>query len=340
MNDSHPVVIAVLCAVVILGVAIAVLRAWLRGRKMRAEQAAREAAAREAQQRQAQQAAAAAEDRFAEHHYPHWSPNAAQLGKDPLDWAMLLGAPFALCRGAYNDVLLFQDVAAEKQILAEAWGISNRQSMLRTLYDIHAFGHRTSFAAEVAQWSQMGEQEARETEAELAEDAEFSSDTAETLWRFRRVRANDRGIRSVNFLAWDYVRLAMLARGGATAGYISEAEAADALLMIAPDIRANYSSWEELATSFHLGRWYWNSEGGAGEAQLDAHDSSRQRILLGDNGPWSFLPWQMDVPASRLLLADALHHETTIAGYPMQHATEASVIALNERLLELQRNAR
>ena len=336
MDDSHPLVIVVLCTIVVLGVVLAVVRAWLKGRKLRREQAAAEEAARAEQERRAQQAAWAASDRFAEHHRPHWSPNAAQLGKDPLDWAMLLGAPFALCRGAYNDVLVFQDVDAERETLAQAWGVYSRATMLRTLYDVHQSGHRYSFTREVTSWSQLSEEQARLVEADLIELAEDSDEGAEELWRFRRVRQNDRNIRSANFLAWDYVRLAMLARGGATTGYISEAEAADILLMIAPDIRAHYSSWEELATSFHLGRWYWNSEGGAGEANLDAHDSSRQRILLGDNGPWSFLPWETDVPASRLLLADAVHREGLIAPHQLGPRKEASVTALHARLSELQ----
>ena len=329
MSESTYPIIAVALLVLVLIAAFF----WGRnkGKKTRAQQTAQQTAAR-----QVTEPAVAQPDPFAEHHRPHWSPNAAHLGENPVDWAMLIGAPFALCRGAYNDVLLFQDANKERQILAEAWGVSNRQSMLRTLYDVHTSGHRFDFSYEVTRWSAMSNKEAREAENELTEDAEHSDECAEELWRFRRVRANDRGIRGVNFLAWDYVRLAMLARAGATAGYLSEAEATDILLMIAPDIRANYTSWEDLATSFHLGRWYWNSEGGEGEANLDAHDRSRQRVLLGDNGPWSFLPWNTDVPPSRLLLADAIHEETPLTAFNLRVAREASVVAVNDRIRERQ----
>ena len=149
----------------------------------------------------------------------------------------------------------------------------------------------------------------------LRADARLNDAGAETLWRFRRVRANDRGIQQADFLAWDFVRAAMLARAGATAGYLSEAEAEDFLLMIADDLRAHYSSWEELGESFLLGRWFWNSQGGEGERSPDLHDRNRQQVLLGVDGPWRAVPWQMRTPAPRMLFADALAEDLSVLAH-------------------------
>ena len=328
MNDTDPAIVISFCTVAVIGVAIAVIRAWFKGRKDRAAQAAAQAAAP-----QARFGSAADEsidlEKYAEHHHPHWSPNAARLGEDPVDWAMLIGAPFALCRGDFNDVLLFQDAGFERKILSEAWGVSDRASLLRSMFNLHASGHRTVYQHEIRSWSAMDQEQAQRQEQSMKH-------SPEALWRLRRVRANDRNINAVDFLAWDYIRFAMLARSGATAGYISQAEAIDFLLMIAQDIKAHYSSWAELGEHFHAGRWYWNSQGGEGEADLLAHDISRQHVLLGDNGPWSFLAWNIDTPPSRLLFADAVFEAgVRTVEFPPAHAPEASVQAVYERLAEL-----
>ncbi|WP_105566763.1 DUF1266 domain-containing protein [Microbacterium halophytorum] len=242
---------------------------------------------------------------LAEHHRIVWSADAASFGSRPVDWGIALGAPFALCRHAEQDRLRFRDAAEEREILAEAWGVIDRGSMLQTLYDLLLSGHRERFGAEIAQWGGASGAEMDSIEAGLRPIAEHSDDAAEALWRMRRVRADDRGIRSVDFLAWDYVRFAMLARSGATAGYLSQAEAADILLMPAAELREHYGSWEELGESFRLGRWYWNSQGGDGERETDAHDIHRQRTLMSAESPWARVPWGMELPEPRMLFVDA-----------------------------------
>src|SRR5690606_22494019 len=191
----------------------------------------------------------------------------------------------------------------------EAWGVVDRMSMLDTLYDLLITGHRTRFEHEVTQWAALDDTAAAAAERSLRAHANGGGEAAERLWRFRRVRANDRGIRSVDFLAWDFVRFAMLVRAGATTGYLSNAEAVDLLLMIVPDIRAHYASWAALGESFRLGRWYWNAQGGEGEAGADQHDISRQQALMSDTSPWAQLPWNAEAPAARMLFADALHDD-------------------------------
>lgn len=281
----------VAAAVLAIGIIIVVFRAWRQGKRIRATR---------------EQNTAASARELAEHHRPRWSPDAASFGSRPVDWGIAVGAPFALCRGADQDRLRFRDAQEEREILAEAWGVTDRSSMLQTLYDVLLAGHRDRFSREIAVWSEMPDEEARAVEARLRAGAKHSDDTVEMLWRFRRVRANDRDIRSVDFLAWDFVRLAMLARAGATAGYLSEAEASDVLLMTAGDLRERYGSWEELGESFRIGRWYWNSQGGQNEAIMDEHDLSRQEALLSAESPWARVPWDAELPAPRMLLVDAL----------------------------------
>jgi hypothetical protein len=301
VTDSVDPIAYVVFAIVIAGaIVITFVRAWRQGRKIRAQR---------------EQASAGAQESLAEHHRPRWSANAASFGSRPEHWAIAIGAPFALCRGADQDVLRFRSAREEREILAEAWGITDRASMLMSLYDLLTSGHRDRFGEEIALWGSLSDADAREDEADLREGAKHSEEGAEYLWRFRRVRANDRGIASVDFLAWDFVRFAMLVRAGATTGYLSDAEATDALLMIVPEIREHYGSWRELGESFRLGRWYWNSQGRAAEASTDQHDISRQKALMSQESPGSRLPWDADVPPSRMLLASALAADTGLRAW-------------------------
>ncbi|GGO67194.1 hypothetical protein GCM10010910_28420 [Microbacterium nanhaiense] len=324
MNDSdNPLLYIVLAILIAAAIVAAVVRARRQARRAHG------------------QAPADSPEALAAHHRPRWSPKAEAFGSRPEHWAIALGAPFALCRGADQDVLRFRDAAEERRILAEAWGITDRASMLIGLYDLLTSGHRDRFGAEIAGWGALDEAGARAEEAELREGAKHSDEGAEDLWRFRRVRANDRGIRSVDFLAWDLVRFAMLARAGATTGYLSDAEATDVLMMIVPDIREHYGSWRELGESFRLGRWYWNSQGGAGEASTDQHDLSRQEALMSEDSPWARLPWNADVPPSRMLLASALAAGTQLRAWePNEFPGSGWAKRLNDKVWRVRESQR
>lgn len=252
-----------------------------------------------------------------DHHRVRWSARKSTFGRRPVDWAMAVAAPFAICRGAKQDELAFPSAADERAMLSSAWGVADRASMIETLYTLLVDGHRTGYQFEVEYWTSLSPQEATEYEKVLRDTAGVTGPGAERLWRFRRVRANDRGIQQLDFLAWDMVRFAMLVRAGLTAGYLSGAEAEDLLLMPAAQLQSSYSSWEELGESFRLGRWYWNSQGGKGESETDAHDINRQKALMGANSPWRAVTWRTAVPQSRLLLADALVDEGVLDPYEL-----------------------
>lgn len=282
-----PVTIMALTAIVVLGVVIIV---WSR-------------------RRQKKRAVARDDEALALHHARRWAGDYHRFVPEPRHWGLALAAPYALCHEENWDELRHQDVQKVREVVADSWGIQGRLTMLWVLYGLLVGGHRRDFGVEIATWSAMSARDARRFEKKLRSGVASDSATAERLWRFRRVRANDRDIRRADFLAWDFVRAAMLARAGATAGYLSDAEAQDFHVMLAADLRRHYRSWEELGESFHLGRWYWNSQDGEGEASTDRHDSDRQSALLAEDGPWRAVPWDLAVPRPRMLFADALSVE-------------------------------
>lgn len=260
--------------------------------------------------RTAKRRVAAERDALAEHHRVRWDTDPAALRPTSRHWSLSVAAIFGICTGDPWDRLRHSDTDLVRAGLAEAWGIHSRGQLLAQLHALLVAGHRFDFAHEQAFWAQATPEVAEQIATDLAGWTDESEEAAETLWRFKRVRENDRDIRSVDFLAWDLVRFTMLARAGYTAGYLSEAESLDTMAIVAPLLRDSYRSWEELGQHFLRGRWYWASTGGPQQQENDEHDASRQAALLDPaTGPWPRVPWNLPVDDSRLLLLDALLRE-------------------------------
>ena len=145
--------------------------------------------------------------------------------------------------------------------------------------------------------------------ARLNEVADEQTDAWEERWRIHRFLNNDRGINDVDFGAWDFIRAAMLIRAGAALGFITDEEAWDTLAIINHALHMSYSSWDEAWDAFRLTRWLWAAKGHAQEAENDLHDRNRGEFLIGKNGLWTAIPWDLPSPTSRFLLLDVLAAE-------------------------------
>ena len=145
--------------------------------------------------------------------------------------------------------------------------------------------------------------------ARLNEVADEQTDAWEERWRIHRFLNNDRGINDVDFGAWDFIRAAMLIRAGAALGFITDEEAWDTLAIINHALHMSYSSWDEAWDAFRLTRWLWAAKGQAQEAENDLHDRNRGEFLIGKNGLWTAIPWDLPSPTSRFLLLDVLATE-------------------------------
>ena len=110
------------------------------------------------------------------------------------------------------------------------------------------------------------------TLARLNKTADSDTYAWEKRWRINRIVANDRGIQSVDFGAWDFLRVAMLTRAGAGLGWLSEDEAWDTLALVNRALDLSYSSWNEVWDAFRTTRWLWAAEGKAQEATNDLHE--------------------------------------------------------------------
>lgn len=248
---------------------------------------------------------------YAEHHRVVWSEDPATFSPNELHWPLAVAAVFGICTGDPWDRLAFRNLENASSGLQEAWGIRSRAQLLSRLHWILREGHRVDFEFEIAQTGNLSDAEATNFSQRAAADPDESA--REQGWRVQQLRSNTRGIREVNFEAWDLVRAAMLTRAGYSLGWLSEAEAVDTLNLVSARLQQSYSSWQQLGEHFMTARWYWEGVTGLEAQQSDAHDFSRQSALLDlQRGPWAHVPWSQQIAPSRLRLADALVSEDLI----------------------------
>lgn len=248
---------------------------------------------------------------YAEHHRVIWSEDPATFSPNELHWPLAVAAVFGICAGDPWDRLAFRNLENASSGLQEAWGIRSRAQLLSRLHWILREGHRVDFEFEIAQTDSLSEAEAASFAQRAAADPNESA--REQGWRVQQLRSNVRGIREVNFEAWDLVRAAMLTRAGYSLGWLSEDEAVDTLNLISSRLQQSYSSWKALGEHFMTARWLWEGVTGLEAQQSEAHDVSRQSALLDPKrGPWAHVPWSAQITSSRVLLADALVSEGLI----------------------------
>ncbi len=265
-------------------------------------------------------------DEYAQQTRAVWEADPATFEPRAEHWPLAVAAPFSIENRNPWDRLDFTELEGPRQGLADAWAIHSRPQLLAQLHDLLREGHRVGFAAEVRAW----------TDALTPPPRGDDHESDEARWRHEQVRENARDIRTIRFEAWDLVRAAMLTRAGYSLGWLSRAETLDTLYLVAPTLKAAYSSWHDLGHHFFTARWYWFSQGGAAMQDEDNYDAGRFRSLTDTrNGPWAIVPWDLPVPASRLLLVDSLIAEDLVPApgiHPMTPLAEQIDEAIANRL--------
>ena len=242
-----------------------------------------------------------------EHHTPKLRGKREDMATDPQARLLAPSMVYSLCNDEIVNQLKLSDPAGMKGMLDRDWGITDRESLIRQIYSLLRAGHREDFAGlrERCQKKSWVEYEI----ARLNKTADSSTEAWERRWRIRRFLDNDRGIQTLDFAAWDLIRAANLTRAGAGQGWLSEDEAWDTLAVINRALQSSYSSWEETWEAFRITRWLWAAEGDAQTANNDLHDRNRGEFLIGKNGLWTAIPWDLPSPTSRFLLLDVLATE-------------------------------
>lgn len=191
-------------------------------------------------------------DKLNKHHTPKLTGSLKSLAANPKARLLAPAIPYALCQGNTVDTLALGDNRAIEQMLARDWGITGRDGLLRQLYTLMKSGHREDYERLRSQCANPSW--VSSTLARLNKTADSDTYAWEKRWRINRIVANDRGIQSVDFGAWDFLRVAMLTRAGAGLGWLSEDEAWDTLALVNRALDLSYSSWNEVWDAFRTTR--------------------------------------------------------------------------------------
>ncbi|WP_340609581.1 DUF1266 domain-containing protein [Xenorhabdus bharatensis] len=209
------------------------------------------------------------------------------------DWGMILGAPYAYFNGwNCNDYSPEEDDGG----LSSAWGIENRQDLVFQLFKLLINGHAADYYKMRDELSELSKPEFDEILVGVQQSDMNASDKQESIWRYTMMYNNENDIQNIQYLAWDYVRFSMLCLNGCKLQYITEQEAKNWTLMLAPLLRMVYSGWDDLWYNFALTRWFWASTD-EGWAECQSEYISIIRALLNDpNSPTIAIDWNSELP--------------------------------------------
>jgi hypothetical protein len=171
-----------------------------------------------------------------------------------------------------------------KQQLGDVASIRSRADLLAQLPVYLERGSREEYAR-YRRWHQQLPPEARSTGFFLLDQTE----------RLKRVFVHDHIDRpeETSVAAWDVGRLVHYVGLGWGAGYLSEAEAWQAIGRAARIALDAYDSWPAYGRGFVYGRWFWAGYWADGMKETaEAIDE-----LLAPGGGWHDLPWPVDVGA-------------------------------------------
>jgi len=124
--------------------------------------------------------------------------------------------------------------------------------------------------------------EARDTLASLPESAADDDERASLV---RQSRAE---IERAGLLAWDTARLIAVLGWGAWAGYASELDAWNVMMVAASRVQQTYDSWASFGAAYELGRRYWSR--GKSHAPTAA---ALEKLTTDPASPWRTLAWDL-----------------------------------------------
>lgn len=229
---------------------------------------------------------------------------------NPYDWGLGAAAVYSVMHQVPWDVVAYPAGETYDRMLRDYWGVTDRESLARQIHTLITGAHRSWMGVDIQAWKLMSDEQAVEFDGMLTRQlaAEAASDGApgadpneprgdrreltETQWRFRHVRANTYGVKWLDMLAWDYLRMLMIIRAGVGQGYLTDVEACDGFAFAQSPLQQHYDSWVSLARSFALGKWVWH---GSGDKVLFVTLNGLNQ-LFAPGAPWATIPYAQSAP--------------------------------------------
>lgn len=174
-----------------------------------------------------------------------------------------------------------------KAMLATAWGIEDRSSLLETLGWLESEGHRGEYERIRALFKQKGE--FKQDATELIRDEPWAQGMdAEEVVSFRNKATGmlDFWKGHSSLLGWDLGRAIWLCRWGALVGFLSEEEAWLRIQSYAARLRKGFGSWAELGENYRAGFNFWSDD--------DDDSEVADAIKLLQNPEYANSPWALN----------------------------------------------
>ena len=201
--------------------------------------------------------------------------------------ALNVGAINAEQTGYYCDSLTTgADVEGIKENLENYYGIEDRESAIGTLQWLFGRGHRVFFdaikGAASGKAGAIDYNELEDDEHERADEFLENLQSAVDGLIEEKFLTSREDLASHSITAWDMGRFVLVTRCCFDAEYISEEEAWHCINNALAECREFYSSWEELASDYVIGRAMWSGYG----MTLIGIMTKAQNLLGDAESPW------------------------------------------------------
>lgn len=216
------------------------------------------------------------------------NPIPQNLSKDQFT-AINIGAVNAEQTGYFCDSLSTGSKVAEiKENLSNYYDITDRETALETLEWLFTSGHRAYFDLIKGAVSDQEPQidDSGLNEDDIARIKQYGSNLQEsigTLMGYEFINLNQPAdLYQQSIAAWDMGRLVLVTRCCFDAGYISDEEAWRYIFNAHQLSQKSYSSWEDFASGYVIGRAMWSGN----TMSLTGIIAITQGLLEDEESPW------------------------------------------------------
>jgi len=175
-----------------------------------------------------------------------------------------------------------RNTQAAKEILSEWWSVNDRSELMPCIQSLETKGMREAYDLFV-----MAQSNPRLSGALIIQLKMRYKPSYEKKWK---LVADNKGTWSKSLIGWDFCRIISICRWAVLCEYMTEEEAWAKVMPAARRVQKTFSSWEELADNYILGRRFWQVDDDARHyEQLKFH------LLTNPKSPWVTLPWKTDL---------------------------------------------
>jgi hypothetical protein len=207
-------------------------------------------------------------------------------------WAIAGGAILSERNNHYCNVLeTGADKTTLKDGLREWWGISNSKDAVENLMWLQNEGHRKNFKVVRDILKNYTQKDWESTTKKLDNTgALYQSVTNlfEGLVELKKesiVSVED--FERIDIASWDFARLINNCRWCYDVGYLTEAEAWSFIMPAAERLQRSYTSWNDLAKGYAMGRAMWNGT----NSDFFLINDTIKNLLENEKSPWKRISW-------------------------------------------------